>query len=306
MGYQKPILITGSHRSGSTWAARMLAVSEMVGYINEPFNIDIRIGTNSHPFEHWFQYICEENHSDIRSAIEDILGFKYPLRQNILKARTPREFAKIARDQMLFSYHRLNRSRPLIKDPIAVFSAEWFYTSFNTDILVMIRHPAAFCSSLKIRNWQFDFRHFSAQPLLMRDFLYSFDREIKAFSKSNRDIMGQAILLWNCIYSTVRTYQERHKEWLFVKHEDLSFAPVEQFRSIYEKLNLKFTRRSQQKIEESSGDHNAIEQVPGSELLRNSKENVLNWQRRLSAEEINRIREGTSDVSRFFYTDDEW
>ena len=32
----KPILVTGSHRSGSTWVGKMLATSPSVNYIHEP------------------------------------------------------------------------------------------------------------------------------------------------------------------------------------------------------------------------------------------------------------------------------
>lgn len=58
---KKPILVTGSHRSGSTWVGRMLALSPSVGYIHEPFNIRHRHGICKAHFEYWFQYICDEN-----------------------------------------------------------------------------------------------------------------------------------------------------------------------------------------------------------------------------------------------------
>ena len=33
-----PILVTGSHKAGTTWVGEMLAASRRVGYISEPFN----------------------------------------------------------------------------------------------------------------------------------------------------------------------------------------------------------------------------------------------------------------------------
>jgi len=45
-GEVKPILVTGSHRSGTTWAGRVLAFSPTpLGYIWEPFNPRHRPGT---------------------------------------------------------------------------------------------------------------------------------------------------------------------------------------------------------------------------------------------------------------------
>jgi hypothetical protein len=35
------ILISGSHRSGSTWTGKVISQSNSVRYVHEPFNIDI-------------------------------------------------------------------------------------------------------------------------------------------------------------------------------------------------------------------------------------------------------------------------
>ena len=34
----KPILLTGSNRSGTTWTGKMIASSDEVFYVEEPFN----------------------------------------------------------------------------------------------------------------------------------------------------------------------------------------------------------------------------------------------------------------------------
>jgi len=47
---QKPILVTGSHRSGTTWAGKMISACPNVGYIHEPFNIDMPMSVNPYPF----------------------------------------------------------------------------------------------------------------------------------------------------------------------------------------------------------------------------------------------------------------
>lgn len=41
------------------------------------------------------------------------------------------------------------RSRPLVKDPFALFSAEWFADNFDAEVIVIVRHPAAVVSSIK-------------------------------------------------------------------------------------------------------------------------------------------------------------
>jgi len=115
---------------------------------------------NPKPFKHAFQYVYEENSENYDSIFDGILHYKYPLIRNITNIRGSRDAATLIHDHLLFLLHRIRNDRPLIKDPIAIFSTEWLCKKFNMKVLVMIRHPAAFCSSLKIKNWAFNFNHF--------------------------------------------------------------------------------------------------------------------------------------------------
>lgn len=302
----RPILVTGSHRSGSTWAGKMLAAAPHVGYIHEPFNVGIKIGKIPKPFKYWFQYICEENSKYFDSALNRVFQYKYPLVSNIAKLRTIMDAAIITRDQGLCFLHIINNDRPLIKDPIAIFSAEWLCKKFNMKVLVMIRHPAAFCSSLIIKNWKFDFSHLLEQPLLMEKYLGKFEEEIREYTENEKSVIDQAILLWNCIHHTINIYRENHAEWIFVKHEDLSLNPIGQFQLIYSAFGLEFTHKARKIIMRSSGAHNPVEQKAGNEYLRNSKNNIYNWKNRLSQYEIERIKMKTSEISTLFYSGDEW
>lgn len=301
-----PILVTGSHRSGSTWTGRIMAAAPHVGYIHEPFNIGIRMSKNPRPFKYWFEYICGNNSGDYDSDFNEIINYRYPLRTNIKRIRTAHDFKSVLRDQSLSLLHKLNKDRPLIKDPIAVLSAEWLCTTFNMNVLVLIRHPAAFCSSLKIKNWRFDFNNFLNQPLLMGKHLSPFEEKINTYAKNEKNIIKQAVLLWNCIHHVIRTYQEKHPEWIFMRHEDLSTDPIRRFHSVFRAFDLEFSQKVKKRIHETSGEHNPVEQHTKKPFIRNSKENIYNWKKRLTPEEILLIRRQTSEISGFFYTDDEW
>jgi hypothetical protein len=301
-----PILVTGSHRSGSTWAGRMLAAAPHVGYIHEPFNPGIKISVNPKPFKHWFTCISQENAENYRSVLEEIFNYKYPLLRNLSKIGSLADAIDVIRDQSLSLLHGLKDDRPLVKDPFAVFSVEWLCSTFNTKVLIMVRHPAAFCSSLKIKDWDFGFDQFLAQPLLMGKFLDKYAREMRQQVSTGKDIIDQAILLWNCIHHVIAIYRERHPEWLFVRHEDLSQEPVAQFRSIYQSFDLEFTDSAERKILASSGGDNPAEQQAGKEFMRDSRKNIKNWKNRLSGEEIERIRRKTAALSSLFYPEDEW
>ena len=302
---RKPILVTGSHRSGTTWTGNMLAVAPRTQYVHEPFNINTLPDSDS-LFTKWYQYVCKENECHYREALSKLITYDYPLVHNLAKAKTAKDIARTAREQGKLLRCRFRNCTPIVKDPIALFSADWLSTTFDMNVVVMIRHPAAFCSSLKLKNWRYNFSHFLEQPLLMERYLRRFEDDIREYAENEQDIISQAILLWNCIYYTVSIYQNEHPEWLFVKHEALSSHPVNQFRKIYRFLDLEFTSKAKLSILDSSGVHNPTEQQPDSEFVRNSKENILNWRKRLTQNEIKRIEEGTHEVSKLFYTENEW
>jgi hypothetical protein len=303
---RKPILVTGSHKSGTTWAGRMLSGAPNVGYIQEPFNIGIRIGVSPKPLRYWFQHICDRNAAGYHSALEQLLRFQYPLRSNLARAERARDLAKIARDQALFVLHQMRNDTPLIKDPIALLSAEWLHETFDMSVLVMIRHPAAFCSSLKIRGWKFDFRNFLDQRLLMEKYLHPFHQRLQEYARNERSVIDQGILLWTCLHYVIAQYREQHSNWLYVRHEDLSLDPLAWFQSIYSSFGLEFTQRVRKSILKSSGSHNPAEFSTRREFMRNSRLNIWNWKERLEPHEIDTIREGTCHIADLFYAEDEW
>jgi len=305
-GDSRPILVTGSHRSGSTWAGEMLALSKSVAYIHEPFNVTDEISINPEQFKLWFYYVCNDNAGDVENIMRNILDYKYPLLSNLKKCRTARHLAKLCRDQILSVTHRVHSRRALLKDPIAIFSAEWLAETCDMDVLVMVRHPAAFCSSLKIKNWHHDFNHFLKQPELMSRYLDSYHDDISAAVANEISVIDQAILLWNCVHHTINQYKSEHISWVFARHEDLSMNPISGFKEIYSQFNISFDKTIKKAILNRTGDHNPAEQVERNEFVRNSKASVKNWKLRLSNEEIDHVKKHTSKVAAHLYDDSDW
>jgi hypothetical protein len=296
----KPILVTGAHRSGSTWVGRMIALSPGVGFIHEPFNLRHRPGICKARFEQWFPYLCEANGERYANDIRACLDFRYCLTDELKALKSLRDFARMARDYAAFTKHRLLRSRALQKDPIAIFSAAWLAGRFDMDVVVLIRHPAAFAGSLKSAGWTFPFEHFLQQDLLMERHLSSYRYDIEKQIDHPTDIIGQAILLWNVIHYVILKYQREHSNWHFLRHEDLSRNTVEEFRRLYVSLGLEFTDTIAAKIKKHSSAKKA------AALKRDSTSNISTWKRRLTASEIERVRDGTQSVARAFYTGDSW
>lgn len=303
---KRPILVTGTHRSGSTWVGQMLSKARETGYIHEPFNLAIRMGTARDVFDCWFQYVGIENEDVFRDVIAAVLAFQYPLRNNLRKVTTIHEGLKLLKDQSLFWQYQLRGVRPVIKDPIAFFAAEWMAQYFDLSVVVLIRHPAAFYSSLKLMNWQFDFEHLWRQPLLMERYLSPFADDIRDHAVKKKSLLSQAVLFWNCIHRTILLYQKQHPDWQFVRHEDLSYAPTDGFRKLYSTLNLRYTPAVEQYINRRSGAQNSAEHHSNHEFVRHSKANIDNWKRRLTFDEIDYIRKETAPLSDCFYNSSDW
>lgn len=68
--------------------------------------------------------------------------------------------------------------RTAIKNIIALISADWLYKTFNLDVVMLIRHPAAFVASFKVKQWNFDFSNFSSQLPLFKPELLKYESAV--------------------------------------------------------------------------------------------------------------------------------
>ena len=296
---KKAILVTGAHRSGSTWTGNIIAHSQQVRYVQEPFNLAIK--KYNSPLKFWFEHVNMLQEKSHQNEIKKYLNsFLVPFVVNGYQERITKNYLKHFYTHLLESY-RKSFKRTLIKDPIALLSAEWIYKTFQTDVVIIIRHPAAFVASLKVKKWEFDFNNFLNQPDLMNSYLKPYGDDIKIFAKEKQSILVQGILLWNIMYSVVLHYQKNYvDDWYFVKHEDLSLNPNKEFKSLFNFLNLPFDNEIKNYLLKTTTSEN------DSKLERDSKTNIYTWKDRLNEDEIIQIKNGTIDVWKHLYTEKDW
>jgi hypothetical protein len=284
----------------------MLAADASTAYISEPLNVLHRPGVFHTKVKYWYQYICEDNEAEFLPAFRELLQFDYRLWDEIRSIRSRRDFLRMGRDFFIFYNGLMRGQRVLLKDPFAVFSTPWFAERLSCRVVITVRHPAAFASSLKRLNWPFDFGDLLSQPLLMRDHLGPYREEMQAVRED--DVIGQAALLWKLIYSSVHAARGLHPEFILVRHEDIARDPVPAFRDLYQSLNLEFTPRVEKVILNSSSSENPVElsrtKAHGFKL--DSRASIDLWKKRLSPEEIDRVRNITGEVSAHYYSDAEW
>jgi hypothetical protein len=303
---KQTILVTGAHRSGTTWVGRMLSLDRDTAYISEPLNVLHRHGVYRADVKHWYQYITDENEEKYLLAFHELLNFRYHFFTELRSLRSRKDFMRMGRDLSIFMKGRLLGERTLLKDPFAIFSTPWFAQKLNCQVVITIRHPGGFASSLKRLNWPFDFRHLLDQPMLMRDYLETDRADMEKMQAD--DIVGQSALLWRMIYRSVHATRSLFPDFKIVRHEDLSLDPVAGYKSLYESLGLTFDEKVRDTILNSSSSENPTElskkKVHSVKL--DSRANMDNWKKRLNPEEIIRIRKLTEDVSHLFYSDNEW
>jgi hypothetical protein len=293
----RPILVTGAHRSGTTWVGKMLALAPGVGYIHEPFSPATAPGISSAPFDRYFTRITPDNEALYLPQLERTLAFRYAPRAQVAALRTPHDVFRAGRDALAFATARRRNARPLVKDPIALLSADWLAERFDMDVVVTIRHPAAFAASVLRLGWSHDFSSFAGDERLRR-----FEGELG----QPADPLDEAALLWRILYSIVVDYREAHQDWIFIRHEDAARAPLQTFEQLYERLGLELTPQARRTIERSSATDNPVASSSPHAVELDSAASAERWHTQLTRDEIARLREATQDVWPRFYADEDW
>jgi hypothetical protein len=301
----KPILVTGAHRSGTTWVGKMLALAPGVAYIHEPFSPRTAAGLSPAGFDRYFTVVTSENEARYRPGLEQTIRFRYGLGAQLRSLRGGRDLARIPRDFARVERTRLSGARPLVKDPIALLSAEWLAETFGMDVVVLIRHPAAFAASLKRLGWKHSFANF-IQEGRVPEVVRPYEAEIRQQAERPGEILAQAVLLWRLLYNAVDGYRERHPDWAFVRHEDASAEPVATFERLYAQLGLDLTPAAKEAIARASAPDNPAELATPYAVELDSAASIGRWREDLTPEEIETLRERTRDVWPRFYSDEDW
>jgi hypothetical protein len=283
----------------------MLALSPGVTYVHEPFNPRTAPGLSPARFDRYFTVVTSENEARYRAGLERTFRFRYCLGAQLRSLRGPRDLARTGRDFTRVACARLSGARPIVKDPIALLSAEWLAETFGMDVVVLIRHPAAFGASLKRLGWKHSFATF-IQDGRVPEVLHPYESEIREQAERPGEILAQAALLWRVLYNAVDGYRERNAGWSFLRHEDISADPVAIFKRLYSELGLDFTPSARQSIARASAPENPAELPTPHAVQLASAASLGRWREDLTADEVEMLRERTQDVWPRFYSEADW
>ena len=302
--------MTGAHRSGTTWVANALAADRANAYLPELFNPDhFHQKLCGIRFPYWFMRIETGGNPRYHRYLSKMLSWEFGWHDAAAATvRSPRASMHAARVAHACRQSRTRNCRPLLKDPIALFSAEWLAETFAMDVIVLIRHPAAFAASLSRLGWRFDFTNFLSQPSLMSTDLAPFADEIAAAARRPPDPITQAALLWKSIYATVDRYRRERPRWIFLRHEDLSADPLNGFHAICRRTGIASSGAIADMVRRSTSPENPVDAPRGvtHAVMRDSGRIARSWRRRMDSRETAVLRASVEDVASRFYTDEEW
>lgn len=301
-----PILVTGSHRGGTTWVGKTLALAPRLTYCHEPLNPNIDDGVRFHRIgvPYWFMHLDEANGAEWAARLDRVIhgrAARGSLLRSLRSFQGARSWTGDFRRSLI---SRVRGGRVVVKDPFSVFSAPWMASRYGMSVIVMIRHPAAFVASIVRKNWRFDFDNLLSQARLMERYLEPLRGEILQ-AKASSDPLLQASVLWKAIYLGVCDHQMRHPEWFFPRHEDFAMNAVSSFERLFGQLGLSMTDALRRRVE-----RNCVESGEGGRprtwWQRESVGTVDTWKTTLSRDQVNQIRSLVEPISGRWYDDASW
>ena len=303
---EKPILVTGTPRSGTTWTGRMIARSRHVSLVMEPFGDNGPMKASGvSAFQHNFPYMptSQQQNQEALKAVRQLLAEHQ-------RFRIPDTSQLPIHKRLIAAI--LNRTpipcRPLLKDPSVPLMAEWFSDTFEAEVVVLVRHPVAVADSfVRKMKWGdlFDPTSLLDQPELMADWFYPFEGLIK---HPPNDPYLRVAIMWLCLNHVLHSYCGRHPEWNIHRHEDLASDPDRAFSDIFSRLNLPFGSRESEYVREFSSSQNPVEAPGGApeHIQRNSKQLPTAWKGKVPQNTVDEIRQLTEPLASEYYSNDDW
>ena len=99
---------------------------------------------------------------------------------------------------------------------------------------------------------------------------------------------------------------KKNKDWMLVRHEDISADSLIFFEEIFNYLQLDFSNHIKRKIIKSSSSANPVSTLDVNSININSRANIKRWKKDLKIDQINLIRLRTQDYWPYFYKQEDW
>jgi len=219
---QAPLLVTGLPRSGSSWVGQVLCRAPGVRYRYESLNPHWVPALRGRPGH--FRYLAPDRPGPkaVRRAGDRALAGRQSPKQ-LLRALY-RGYGRAALRR---------RGRLVLKDPTACLLAGWLQARHGGEVLVLVRHPCGFASSIQRLGWPIRLRRLLDQDDLVRDHLEPY---LPVLEQSIDDPWAALGAFWAAVHRVLRA--QAGDGWHFVRYETLCLAPTEAFGTLARNLGL--------------------------------------------------------------------
>jgi hypothetical protein len=270
----KPIFVTGTHRSGTTWFASMLAASG-IWYIHEPFS------PLKYRWKDWLSYQSPTRRSpEIDKLMQSIFTNQFPEAVHVANTDIP---------LMPLRLFPPPYQRVMIKDPLACLMTEYLTKTFDLETLILFRHPCGFVASIRRLGWPSGapLKRFLQNSDLMTNHFHPYRDLLEKYCED--DTIESATVLYGCLTTVLwDCVQKGIGKPLFF--EALCQNPLDEFAELFEALNLPYNEHIQQQHQKLCyGESRSVESYHPHAVARNTLAMANSWKINLCGSEIEKI-----------------
>lgn len=270
-----PIFLTGSHRSGTTWLASMLAASG-IWYIHEPFN------PNKGRWSEMFSYRRAGTPSpDVDALAADVLAGGF--REALGMPNSDRPWMPLRALGAPFS-------TLLVKDPLACLLTSYLADRFGVQPLVLFRHPAGFAASIIRLGWrQAKFLEAMLRDeALMADHLEPQRALLERYSRE--ESLGATAALHGALYRVLWRWTQQGIGRA-LSFETLCADPIGEVERLFGELGLPYDERvREQHVRLCLGRVQPAASYRAHAVERNSRAMADGWRETLDSGQLSLLR----------------
>lgn len=303
------ILVAGIPRSGTTWVARALGetdhayvLNEPDNHVNDPFAVRAKRALGRYPLVRiedvsppeyqrlWERSLMETHSTALPARITRLVRLRMakrvlrsmPLSQ--IRAAFPAWDPRLPVRLRLVGVLGLPRARPpwarhvIVKSVFAPLALEWIYERWQPRMAIVLRHPLDVIASWVELGYE-ESRLYE-HPAVLERYLDPFGIVPPASSAS---LLSRVAWEVGFLTSALERVADQHPDWSVVVHETLCEDPIEQFRSLYEDLELEWGPAAEAFLRDSNRSG------AGYETNRVASEQARRWRKRLSHEQVREI-----------------
>jgi sulfotransferase family protein len=298
----RPVLVAGAPRSGTTWIGTVLSLADGACSVHEPdnaahdpFALRASIGLGRFP-------ILNKG-DDAPAEYEELwsrafAGFGHRPRPQwaaakVLLRRTPRQEFRAAFDEgepvvsaRLRAVSRLAApraatpagQRAVVKSVHGTLALSWLTEKFSPQVVIVMRHPLNVVASYLELGWQDAGLHTQMDALR-----HGLGVTVPPLP-SDASLVARVAWQTGLFASVFTALADRHPGWQLVTHEELCRNPHENFRRLYENLRLTWTTAADDFLELSNR--------PGTGIKTNriTKDQPGRWRHRLTYSQVEEVR----------------